>query len=119
LLYLALLLHDVGKGVPGTNHVVTSLQIAQKCMDRLGLDAAERETIEFLIGSHLEISAVLRRDIYDPATNPGLRRKDGHAGAVENVVLLTYADIKAVNPEALTPWKARTSGSCTWLRRIA
>src|SRR6266566_4981928 len=32
LLYLALLLHDVGKGVPGENHVVTSLEIAQNCM---------------------------------------------------------------------------------------
>ncbi len=57
LLYLALLLHDVGKGVPGENHVVTSLEIASKCMERLGLEAADRETISFLIGSHLEISA--------------------------------------------------------------
>ncbi|MBO0911901.1 MAG: HD domain-containing protein, partial [Acidobacteria bacterium] len=37
LLYLALLLHDVGKGVPGENHIKTSLEIAQKCMERLGL----------------------------------------------------------------------------------
>jgi [protein-PII] uridylyltransferase len=106
LLYLALLLHDVGKGVPGTNHVVTSLQIAQKCMDRLGLDAAERETIEFLIGSHLEISAVLRRDIYDPATIQAFAEKMGTPERLKMLCLLTYADIKAVNPEALTPWKA-------------
>jgi len=106
LLYLALLLHDVGKGVPGTNHVVTSLQIAQNCMDRLGLDAAERETIEFLIGSHLEISAVLRRDIYDPATIQAFTEKMGTPERLKMLCLLTYADIKAVNPEALTPWKA-------------
>jgi [protein-PII] uridylyltransferase len=106
LLYLALLLHDVGKGVPGTNHVVTSFQIAQKCMDRLGLDAAERETIEFLIGSHLEISSVLRRDIYDPATIEAFTEKMGTPERLKMLCLLTYADIKAVNPEALTPWKA-------------
>ena len=68
LLYLALLLHDVGKGVPGQSHLVTGLEIARKCMQRLGLDDAAQDTISFLIASHLEISATLRRDIYDPAT---------------------------------------------------
>jgi [protein-PII] uridylyltransferase len=106
LLYLALLLHDVGKGVPGTNHVVTSLEIAHKCMDRLELEPADREVVSFLIGSHLEISAVLRRDIYDPATIQGFTEKMGTPEQLKMLCLLTYADIKAVNPEALTPWKA-------------
>jgi [protein-PII] uridylyltransferase len=106
LLYLALLLHDVGKGVPGSNHVVTSLEIAQKCMARLELDPADREIISFLIASHLEISSVLRRDIYDPATIQGFTDKVGTPERLKMLCLLTYADIKAVNPEALTPWKA-------------
>jgi [protein-PII] uridylyltransferase len=106
LLYLALLLHDVGKGVPGSNHVVTSLEIAQKCMARLELDLADREIISFLIGSHLEISSVLRRDIYDPTTIQGFTDKVGTPERLKMLCLLTYADIKAVNPEALTPWKA-------------
>jgi [protein-PII] uridylyltransferase len=106
LLYLALLLHDVGKGMTGENHVVTSLEIAHKCMDRLGLEAADREVISFLIGSHLEISSVLRRDIYDPATIQGFTEKMGTPERLKMLSLLTYADIKAVNPEALTPWKA-------------
>jgi [protein-PII] uridylyltransferase len=106
LLYLALLLHDVGKGVPGSNHVVSSLEIAQKCMDRLELEPADRETISFLIASHLEISSVLRRDIYDPATIQAFADKVGTPERLKMLCLLTYADIKAVNPEALTPWKA-------------
>ena len=106
LLYLALLLHDVGKGVPGTDHVVTSLEIGQKCMERLGLDTAEQETVSFLIASHLEISSVLRRDIYDPATIQAFTDKVGTPERLKMLCLLTYADIKAVNPEALTPWKA-------------
>lgn len=106
LLYLALLLHDVGKGVPGSNHVITSLEIAQGCMERLGLDAADRETIAFLIGSHLEISSVLRRDIYDPENILSFAEKMGTPERLKMLSLLTYADIKAVNPEALTPWKA-------------
>src|SRR6202521_4740652 len=48
LLYLALLLHDVGKGVPGENRLVTGLEIAQKCMQRLQVDQAGSETILFL-----------------------------------------------------------------------
>ncbi len=106
LLYLALLLHDVGKGVPGENHVITSLEIAQKCMDRMGLEQADRDTVSFLIASHLEISATLRRDIYDPATVQAFCDKMGTPERLKMLSLLTYADIKAVNPEALTPWKA-------------
>ena len=106
LLYLALLLHDVGKGVPGQSHLVTGLEIAQKCMERLELDQAARDTISFLIASHLEISATLRRDIYDPATIQAFCDKVGTPERLKLLALLTYADIKAVNPEALTPWKA-------------
>jgi [protein-PII] uridylyltransferase len=106
LLYLALLLHDVGKGVPGESHLVTGLEIAQKCMDRLDLDQSARETISFLIASHLEISATLRRDIYDPGTVQAFCDKVGTPERLKLLALLTYADIKAVNPEALTPWKA-------------
>jgi len=106
LLYLALLLHDVGKGVPGDSHLVTGLDIAQKCMQRLELDQAARETISFLIASHLEITATLRRDIYDPGTVQAFCDKVGTPERLKLLAVLTYADIKAVNPEALTPWKA-------------
>jgi len=106
LLYLALLLHDVGKGVPGDSHLIAGLEIAQKCMQRLQLDQAARETISFLIASHLEISATLRRDIYDPGTVQAFCDKVGTPERLKLLALLTYADIKAVNPEALTPWKA-------------
>jgi [protein-PII] uridylyltransferase len=106
LLYLALLLHDVGKGVPSANHVLSSIEIANQCMDRLNLSAKERETVSFLIASHLEISSVLRRDIYDPGTIGGFTDKMGTPERLKMLCLLTYADIKAVNPEALTPWKA-------------
>ena len=106
LLYLALLLHDVGKGVPGENHLITSLEIASGAMTRLGLAAADAETVSFLIGNHLEISSTLRRDIYDPSTIQAFIEKVGTPERLKMLSLLTYADIKAVNPEALTPWKA-------------
>jgi len=106
LLYLALLLHDTGKGIPGSNHVVTSLDIANRAMDRLDVDPSERADVLFLIGSHLEMSAALRRDIFDPVTVAAFAEKVGTPERLKMLCLLTYADIKAVNPEALTPWKA-------------
>ena len=106
LLYLALLLHDTGKGVPGGNHVEASLDIANRAMDRLDMDPKEREEVLFLIASHLELSAALRRDIFNPETVAAFAEKMGTPERLKMLALMTYADIKAVNPEALTPWKA-------------
>jgi len=106
LLYLALLLHDTGKGVANGNHVEASLEIANRAMDRLDLDPKERAEVLFLIANHLELSATLRRDIFDPATVAAFADKMGTPERLKMLCLLTYADIKAVNPEALTPWKA-------------
>ncbi len=106
LLFLALLLHDVGKGLPTDNHVIASIEIAHKCMDHLDLDPQDRETVIFLISSHLEMSAAMRRDIFDPETIKTFGDKMGTPERLKMLCLLTYADIKAVNPEALTPWKA-------------
>lgn len=106
LLYLALLLHDVGKGVPGNSHVIASLEIAESSLQRLDLPLHDRETVLFLIGNHLEMSAALRRDIFDPENVRAFAEKVGTPERLKMLCLLTYADIKAVNPEALTPWKA-------------
>jgi len=108
LLYLALLLHDTGKGVPGGNHVETSLEIASHCLDRLDVDPGERAVVLFLIANHLEMSAQLRRDILNPETVAAFAEKIATQERLKMLCLLTYADIKAVNPEALTPWKAES-----------
>jgi [protein-PII] uridylyltransferase len=109
LLYLSLLLHDTGKGVPTENHVEGSVAIAERCLDRLDLELSERETVLFLIGNHLEMSIALRRDIFDPATVAAFADKVGTPERLKMLCLFTYADIKAVNPDALTPWKAENA----------
>ena len=106
LLYLAILLHDTGKGVRGDNHVLASLAIAEKCLERLELDPPDRETVLFLIERHLEMSSFLRRDIFDLETIRQFAERVGTPERLKMLCLLTYADIKAVSPEALTPWKA-------------
>jgi [protein-PII] uridylyltransferase len=106
LLYLSLLLHDSGKGLPGDNHVAASLQLTDSCAERLDLDAADRETVRYLVASHLEMSAAMRRDVFDPANVKAFAEKVGAPELLKMLCLMTYADIKAVNPEAMTPWKA-------------
>jgi [protein-PII] uridylyltransferase len=106
LLYLALLLHDSGKAASDESHVEISLRHTESCADRLDLDSADRETLRYLVGNHLEMSAAVRRDIFDPANVRSFSDKVGTPERLKMLCLMTYADIKAVNPEALTPWKA-------------
>ena len=107
LLILSLLLHDVGKGMPVENHVAGSLQALEIAADRLKLAAEEKAEVHFLIEHHLDMSAtVQRRDIFDPVTVSGFAGIVSTHERLQRLCLLTYADIHAVNPEALTPWKA-------------
>jgi [protein-PII] uridylyltransferase len=106
LLLMALLLHDVGKGLPGDDHVKGSLEASWNCLTRLELSHADRDTVYFLIANHLEISATLRKDIFDHNTVEAFAEKVGTPERLKMLALLTYADIKSVNPEALSPWKA-------------
>jgi len=107
LLFLALLLHDTGKGLAGTDHVHNSLQLAAAAVERMGLATEDAQTVCFLIATHLEMSSTMRRrDIYDPETVRDLASKMGTPERLKMLTLLTLADIKSVNPEALTPWKA-------------
>ncbi|HEV2425795.1 MAG TPA: [protein-PII] uridylyltransferase [Terriglobia bacterium] len=107
LLYLALLLHDLGKGTSHANHVQGSVEIAQQVLARLGTSPDEDRTVLFLIAHHVDMSStLLRRDILDPGTIREFAHKIGSVERLKLLTLLTYADIKAVNTEALTPWKA-------------
>jgi len=107
LLFLALLVHDIGKGMPVANHITGSLQALDQILARLGLDAEAEDTVRFLVSSHLEMSLTLsRRDIFDPETVRSLAAKIGTPERLKMLCLLTYTDIRSVNPEAMTPWRA-------------
>jgi len=106
LVYLGLLLHDSGKGAPGEKHIEVSLQLTDSCMERLDLDPVDRETVRFLVASHLDMSSAIRRDVFDPANVKSFAERVGVPERLKMLCLMTYADIKAVNPEAMTPWKA-------------
>jgi [protein-PII] uridylyltransferase len=108
LLVTALLFHDVGKGNPGESHVDVSCRIAEEALRRVGISEREWGVVSFLIGSHLDMSAAMSgRDLSDPATIRDVVSKVGTAERLKLLTLLTYADISAVNPGAMTPWRSQ------------
>jgi len=106
LFFVALLMHDTGKARDTGDHTVESVVLADSLLARLDLDPEERDTIRRLIRNHLEMSAALRRDIFDAETIRVFAEKVGSQTRLKMLCLMTYADIKSVNPDALTPWKA-------------
>jgi len=106
LFLLALVLHDTGKARRTGEHAGQSVELADSFLARLDFDAEEKETILKLIKLHLEMSAAMRRDIFDLDNIKAFSEKIGNPQMLKMLTLMTFADIKAVNPDALTPWKA-------------
>ncbi len=106
LLYLMALLHDTGKGRSTGDHAEESSLMARGLLARLELDSYESELVLGLIEKHLEMSSTLRRDIFDAETVRAFAGKVQTPELLRMLTLFTYADINAVHPDALTPWKA-------------
>ena len=106
LFLLALLLHDTGKARRTGDHATQSVELADSFLARLDFDAEERDAVLKLIRLHLEMSLAMRRDIFDHDTVRSFAEKVNSPQFLKMLTLMTFADIKAVNPDALTPWKA-------------
>jgi len=105
LLVLALLLHDVGKW-RDDDHATESVRMARDVLDRLHLSTEQRDTVLFLIKHHLRMSLVaFRRDTEDPDIVKDFAAFIGTEARLKMLCLLTLADVEAVSPETLTPWK--------------
>ncbi len=106
VLRTALLLHDIGKGARSGNHAEESVRMSKAILEQLGAPQKTREMILFLVDQHLALSAAMSsRDLDDPATARMLAAKVGTIEALRYLTLLTYADVSAVNPTALSPWR--------------
>ncbi len=106
VLYMATFLHDIAKGRP-EDHSLAGARVARKLAPRFGFNAAETETIAWLIENHLVMSTIAQsRDLSDRKTI------ETFAGTVQNLerlkllYILTCADIAAVGPGVLNGWKA-------------
>ena len=106
LLVTALLFHDVGKGTPDEGHVTVSSRTAEQALRRSGISDRAWDIVNFLILAHLEMSATMNtRDLSDPSTVRDVAAKAGTVEKLKLLTLLTYGDISAVNPAAMTPWR--------------
>ncbi len=106
VLRFAILLHDIGKGVLPGDHVKGSLLAADAIMQRLGVPHPKQDAVRFLIQHHLDLSLIMNgRDLEDPATARFLTARVGTQERLRQLTLLTFADISAVNPTAMTPWR--------------
>jgi [protein-PII] uridylyltransferase len=106
VLRFALLFHDIGKGTRAGDHVRGSLETAELVMERLRMPEGTREKIRLLIEHHLVLSLIMNgRDVEDAATARFLTSKIGTQEDLRRLALVTYADISAVNPTAMSPWR--------------
>jgi len=105
LLYVALFLHDIAKGRP-EDHSIAGARIARKFCPRLGLDAAETDTVAWLIEYHLLMSEIAQsRDIQDPETAKAFADVVQSPQRLALLMILTACDIRAVGPGVWTGWK--------------
>ena len=106
VLYVALLLHDIGKGRPD-DHAVLGAQITRRLAPRLGLNAEEAETAEWLVRYHLLMSDMAqKRDISDPRTVRDFAKAVKSRKRLDLLTVLTVCDIRGVGPNTWNNWKA-------------
>jgi [protein-PII] uridylyltransferase len=104
-LYLAMLLHDVGKGV-GKNHSAKGAALALAIAARLGLSVEDARRVEFLVHEHLTMGHISqRRDLEDPGLIAHFAHLCGDAETLRELFLITHVDLTCVGPGNLTSWK--------------
>ena len=112
-LFLATLLHDVGKGWPDasglrTNHSKVGAELCQRILPRLGLSAEDVDEAKQLVENHLLMYQVAtQRDLDDTATIEEFCRSVRGREGLRDLYLLTVADVSTTSPTAMTSWKKR------------
>ena len=104
-LYLAALLHDIGKGYRG-DHSVKGAELIPRILKRLEFDDNAAETVSFLVRHHLLlVNTSLRRDLNDEKTSVQAAQTVESAENLKLLLLLTVADSLATGPMAGSDWK--------------
>ncbi|QFT91627.1 Bifunctional uridylyltransferase/uridylyl-removing enzyme [Roseovarius sp. THAF9] len=106
VLYVAMLLHDIGKG-RDEDHSILGARIARKVAPRLGLKPKEVDTVEWLVRYHLLMSDMAqKRDIADPRTVRDFAKAVQTRERLDLLCVLTVCDIRGVGPNTWNNWKA-------------
>lgn len=106
VLYVALLLHDIGKG-RDEDHSILGARLARKLGPRLGLKPREVDTVEWLVRYHLLMSDMAqKRDIAEPRTVRDFAKAVQTRERLDLLCVLTVCDIRGVGPGTWNNWKA-------------
>ncbi len=106
VLYVALLLHDIGKG-RDEDHSILGAKIVRKVAPRLGLSKKDCDTVEWLVRYHLLMSDMAqKRDIADPRTVRDFAKAVKTKERLDLLCVLTVCDIRGVGPDTWNNWKA-------------
>lgn len=110
LLYLSLLLHDIGKG-RGSGHIPRGARFAERVCRRLRLDAEDAGVVVLLVRHHVTMAhTAQRRDLNEPRVSTDFAAQVESLNALNMLLLLTYADLNGVGPGVWSEWK----GNLLW-----
>jgi [protein-PII] uridylyltransferase len=104
-IFLALVLHDIGKG-HGHDHHERGALLTADVSRRLGLDGEETDLVVFLVRNHLMMSQVAQKgDVDDVRTVEEFARAVGSIDRLKALYLMTFADMRAVAPNVYNNWR--------------
>ena len=107
VLLLAGLFHDIAKG-RGGDHSVLGADDARLFCTQLGLPPGDVERVVWLVRWHLLMSTTAQRqDITDPEVVQRFAEQVGDRERLEQLYLLTVADIIGTSPRLWNAWKDR------------
>lgn len=106
ILYLAILLHDIGKAANKRHHEDISATLADRVAHRLQLAPQRRKMLVTLVNAHGEMSAVAqKRNLEDPATIRQFAGIVGNKANLDALMLVTLADGMGTGDEKWSDWK--------------
>jgi [protein-PII] uridylyltransferase len=107
-LFLAMLLHDTGKGGAPGGQTLAGARNARQACERLGLSEERIELVAWLVQNHLAMSDFAqKRDISDPRTITAFAQLVENPERLRSLAILTAADIRAVGPGVWNGWKGQ------------
>ncbi|MBK1879567.1 [protein-PII] uridylyltransferase [Pelagicoccus mobilis] len=95
LIYLILLLHDIGKAKGIRNHADSGVEIADPILDRLQIDEKNQASVRFIIKNHLQMARFWQRfDIDDPDTAKAFAEQVESPEYLRLLYVHTFCDAK-------------------------
>ncbi len=95
LLYVTLLLHDIGKADGIQGHAEKGVKIALPLLERLQVSPQSRELVAFVIKNHLVMARFWqKRDVDDPQTATAFAELVGDAERLRHLYVHTFCDAR-------------------------